>query len=252
MPFCSIKSTVLECTDTLHAALRFLGICQAWALRRFNKCTINFLPSCLQFLNPPLPPTRTPFPNPHLSPTPNSPLLHSLIQFRFGALTLFDGFCPIRCGGDRMSALSGSSSQCLWKTKTVPHLRPVSHYPSFCLACNECRLTFTLCSPEMNWNHSSYPQIPFPQDLIVDTKGPITLFLYSLSLEYKGILKALALLWWIKSTWGWKLYIWYLWMNVSNFTQIRVINFDGCSGISLLRFCHSLLHIVYWFSFGCD
>lgn len=150
-----------------------------------------------------------------------------------------------------MSALSGSSSQCLWKTKTVPYLRPVSHYPSFCLACNECRLTFTLCSPEMNWNHSSYPQIPFPKDLIVDTKGPITLFLYSLSLEYKGILKALALLWWIKSTWGWKLYIWYLWMNVSNFTQIRVINFDGYSGISLLRFCHSLLHIVYWFSLGC-
>lgn len=63
------------------------------------------------------------------------------------------------------------------------------------------------------------------KDLIMN-KDPITLFLYSLLVEYKSILRPLSLLWLTKSTWGWSLYIWYLWTNVSNFTQIRVINFD--------------------------
>lgn len=77
-----------------RAALRFLGICRALALPRLSKCTINFT---------------------FLSPVSNPPttFVPCSIQFGFGTLTLLDGFCPIRCTGDRMSALSGTVSQYL-------------------------------------------------------------------------------------------------------------------------------------------
>lgn len=83
----------MHCYTNPCAALRFCGICQALALHRLSKCTINFT---------------------SLSPVSNSPttLVPRLIHFGFGTLTLFDEFWPIRCSGDRMSALSDSLSQC--------------------------------------------------------------------------------------------------------------------------------------------
>lgn len=54
----------------------------------------QFFPPCLLF---------------HISLTSFS---SSSMQSGYGQLGLFDGFCPIRCSGDQMSALSGRSPHC--------------------------------------------------------------------------------------------------------------------------------------------
>lgn len=79
------------------------------------------------------------------------------------------------------------------------------------------------------------------KDLIMHQRphwGWFFFFFYPLLGEYKGTLEALALLSLIKSTWGWKLRIWYLWTHASNFPPGLIIFNDENEYIS--HFPHNI------------
>lgn len=77
------------------------------------------------------------------------------IQCGYGQLGLFDGFCPIRCCGDQMSALSGSSSHCPMMNSRQWALFFVAALIFLLLTCADGCFTGAL------WNQGYYTQINF-------------------------------------------------------------------------------------------
>lgn len=149
----------------------------------------------------------------------------------YGQLGLFDGFCPIRCSGDQMSALSGSSPHCpmmnsrQWALLLLSFF--LSHVPTAALP------------GRSKTNAIAHKSIY--NGLIMQK---IQLFLYSLCVDYKDLLDVFALFRLIKSTWGWKLYVSKLGtvLHTRPFIQAR----------SSLRICMNVCSAHVVFSFRPD
>lgn len=118
------------------------------------------------------------------------------IQSSYGRLGLFDGFCPIRCSGDQMSALSGSSPHC-----------PMMNSRQWALLCVAALIFLPLTCADALPGRSETKAITHKSISNGLIMQKIQLFLYSLCVDYKDLLDVFALLRLIKSTWGWRLYV---------------------------------------------
>lgn len=145
MPFSSINSTAVKFTDTLNPTQLwdFLAFAKLWpCLVSANAQSI--LPPCLLFLIPQLPLFLARY---------SSGLVHSLCSMVFA----LSGALGIECRHCQAACLSAWR----WIPDSYSSSSPASYYPSPCLVCGDCCLTFMVCS-EMKRNQSYYTQKPFP------------------------------------------------------------------------------------------
>lgn len=210
MPFPSITRTALD-TQNPRAALRFLGLCQALAPSHHSECTINFT-SLAPVSNPPSPPPQTPLPRYLRAELHTVEVRSALCCLMICALSGAPGIKCRRC-----------QAACLSTRRWIPgsysssSSRPLL---SFTLSPTDCSLTYSAYSPLKRTEIAAIMHKSISKDLITHQRPHwvwFFFFFYSLLGEYKGTFEALALLSLIKSTWGWKLRIWYLWTHASNF-----------------------------------